>query len=126
LVLAVPVSLQMLPPAWSVTSLLMAEFRAQTVALGASWLLLASFWFWGNLPAQWTGIASAVLCLAAMALPAWQLLAAKPAIDAVYGAPPSIGWGFFLCMVGLALVAAGSTLLAARARQPVGASWTGE
>jgi len=82
-VLAVPVSLQLLPPAWSVASLTSSEFRAQTIALGVSWLLLGGFWLWGRLPAWLTGTTSAILCLAAIGLSAWQLLIAKPAIDDV-------------------------------------------
>lgn len=125
-VLAVPVSLQLLPPAWSVASLTSPEFRAQTIALGFSWLLLAGFWLWGRLPAWLTGTASAILCLAAIALSAWQFLMAKPAIDNVYGTPPSIGWGFYLCMAGLLLIALGSVILAVRARRPPPAVWAGE
>jgi hypothetical protein len=110
--LAVPVSLQLLPPAWSPATLLTAEFRLQTVALGVSWLLLAGFWLWGRLPTRLTGSVCSLLSLSAIVLPAWQLAIAKPAIDQVYKTPPSIGWGFFVCMTGLALLAAGSALLA--------------
>ncbi len=124
--LAVPVSLQLLPPAWSVASLTSPEFRAQTIALGFGWLLLAGFWLWGRLPAWLTGTASAILCLAAIALSAWQFLMAKPAIDDVYGTLPSIGWGFYLCMAGLLLIALGSVILAVRARRPPPAAWAGE
>ncbi len=125
-VLAVPVSLQLLPPAWSVASLTSPEFRAQAIALGLSWLLLAGFWFWGRLPAWLTGTTSAILCLAAIVLSAWQFLIAKPAIDDVYGTPPSIGWGFYLCMVALLLIALGSVILALRAQHPPAAVWAGE
>jgi hypothetical protein len=111
--LAVPVSLQLLPPAWSPATLLTAEFRLQTIALGVSWLLLASFWLWGRLPARLVGASCLLLSLAAMALPAWQLAMAKPAIDQVYKTPPAIGWGFYACMAGLAMLAAGSALLIA-------------
>ena len=47
---ALPVSVQVLPPAWSPTTLLTAEFRAQAIALAATWLVLAGFWLWGRLP----------------------------------------------------------------------------
>ena len=125
LALAVPVSLQLLPPAWSVASLISPEFMAQTIALGICWLLLAGFWLWGRLPALLTGAISASLCLVAVALPAWQFLTAKPAIDTVYGAPPPVGWGFYLCMVGLLLVALGSMLLAFMRRPPSPSVWVG-
>jgi len=115
LILAIPVSLQLLPPAWSPSTLLTAEFRLQTLALALSWLVLAGFWLLGQLPSLLTGAVSAVLSLAAIVLPAWQFLTVKPAIDEVYLVPPAIGWGFPVCMIGLAFMAAGSVTLALRA-----------
>jgi hypothetical protein len=114
LLLAVPVSLQLLPPAWSPSSLVTAEFRLQTIALGVSWMLLAGFWLLGRLPLGSVGILSIVLSLAAAGLSASQFLLAKPAIDAVYHSPSSIGWGFFACIAGLLPMAAGSAILVLR------------
>ena len=116
LLLAIPVSLQLLPPAWSPSSLMTAEFRAQTIALGISWLLLASFWLLRRLPSSLLGSLSAALSLIAMVLPAWQFLIAKPAIDEVYGTPPGAGWGLFLCLTGLTVTAAASALFAPMTR----------
>lgn len=116
LLLAVPVSLQLLPPAWSPASLIASEFRAQTLALGVCWLLLACFWLFRRLPAWMVGSLSAVLCLLAILLPGWQFVTAKPAIDRVYSMPTSPGWGIVLCFVGLAIVALGSTVLALSTR----------
>ncbi len=124
LLLAVPVSLQMLPPAWSPTSLMTAEFRLQTIALAASWLALAGAWLLGELPPWAAGLLSAGLSLAAAGLSAWQFLLAKPAIDGVYRIPPPVGWGFYLCMFGLALMATGDVILVLRTRG--GELWTGE
>jgi len=103
---ALPVSLQLLPPAWSPPSLLTPEFRLQTAALVVCWLLLALSWLLGRLPSWIGGSLSAVLALAAAALPSWQFELAKPAIDAVYGRSPAVGWGFFLGVAGLVLLAA--------------------
>jgi hypothetical protein len=119
LLMAVPVSLQLLPPAWSPSSLMTTEFRLQVVALGICWLLLAGFGLWGQLPGWITSSLSVLLSLAAVTLSSWQFLEIKPAIDQVYGiqrplAP--VGWGFFLCLAGLLLVAAGSVLLGLRDR----------
>lgn len=111
LILAVLVSLQLLPPAWSPSSLLTAEFRVQTIALGICWLLLAGFWLLGRLRAWVAGSLSAVLSLAALVLPTWQLWAAMPAINRVYGTAPMVGWGFPLCMIGLSIVVLGSVLI---------------
>lgn len=116
LLLAVPVSLQLLPPAWSPSSLTMAEFRVQTLALGICWLMLAGFWLLGRLPSWLTGSVSAGLAIAAIGFSAWQFLAVKTAIDEVYRVAPPIGWGFPLCMGGLAILAAGSVILVLRTR----------
>ena len=116
LLLAVPISLQLLPPAWSPSSLMTAEFRAQTIALGISWLLLASFWLLRRLPAWLLGSLGAALSVSALVLPMWQFLIAKPAIDEVYGAPQGAGWGLLLCLTGLAITAAASALLALTTR----------
>lgn len=112
LFLAIPVSLQLLPPAWSPASLMTAEFRVQTIALGLSWLLLASFWLLRRLPSWLLGSLSAALSLMALVLPVWQFLIAKPAIDEVYGTPPGTGWGVLLCLTGVTITAAAGALLA--------------
>jgi hypothetical protein len=119
-VLAVPVSLQLLPPAWSPASLMTPEFRLQTMAMGVCWLLLAGSWLLGKAPLWLAGLVAAVLSLAAGTLSAWQYLAVKPAIDAVYRTPPTAGWGFFLCMAGLALLVVAGISLVFRAQQPLG------
>jgi len=123
--LTMPISVQLLPPAWSPSSLMSAEFRLQTIALGICWLLLAGFWLLGRLPPWLSGSVSAVLSLAAVGFPAWQYLAVKPEIDAVYGTPPSVGWGFYLCMAGLVVIIAGCLILVWRTRAPGREPWTG-
>jgi hypothetical protein len=126
LLLAVPVSLQLLPPAWSPSSLMTPEFRLQTVALGLCWLLLASFWLLGSLPPWLAGSLSALLCLMAMVMPAWQFLVVKPAIDDVYRLRPPVGWGFVLCLAGLGIMAVGSFLLVLRTRTRSRSPWSGK
>ncbi len=116
LLLAVLSSLQLLPPAWSPSSLVSAEFRLQTMALCICWLLLASFWLLGRLPLSLAALVSAVLSAAAMGLSAWQFFLARLDISSVYGFQVSIGWGFPLCMAGLAVVAAGGVMLVAQTR----------
>lgn len=111
LLLAIPISLQLLPPAWSPSSLMTAEFRTQTIALGASWLLLGTWWLMGRLPSWLPGLLSATLCASATVLPLWQFLTAKAAIDTVYGLASGAGWGVCVCLTGLALAAVASTLL---------------
>jgi hypothetical protein len=105
LVLAVPVSLQLLPPAWSPASLTAAEFRLQTIALGLCWLSLVGSWLLAYLPPGLSGILATLLASIAAVLPAWQVVVTKPVIDSVYGRPPALGWGFYLCLTGLAIMA---------------------
>jgi hypothetical protein len=114
LVLAVPISLQLLPPAWSPASLTAAEFRLQTLALAISWLLLAGFWLLGRVPVRLSGLLGATLAVTAASVAAWQFLLVKPAIDAVYQNPPASGWGVYLCMAGLAILAAANLSLVLR------------
>lgn len=106
--LALPVSAQVLPPAWSVPVLLTAEFRAQTVALGMCWLLLLGHGWLGRLPRRWVGAGVALASLAAGVSATWVYLRIRPAIGAVYsasGALQPVGWGWFVCLAGLALLA---------------------
>jgi hypothetical protein len=105
-------SLQFLPPAWSPASLITAEFRLQAVAMFTCWFVLAGFWLWGEMPLRLTGLLSSALSLVAIVLPGWQYFAVKPFIDSVYGSPPPVGWGLWLCLAGLGATAAGSALLA--------------
>lgn len=126
LIPAVPISLQLLPPAWSPATLRTPEFRLQAIALGVCWLLLAGFWLLGRLPSWLTGSLSAALSLAALVLAAWQYSIVKPAIDAVYRCPPAIGWGFFLCMAGLAILTIASGLFVWRTRLRGRDPWASE
>lgn len=111
LLLTIPVSLQLLPPAWSPSSLMTPEFRLQMLAVGVCWLLLAASWLLGRMPSWVLGSLSAVVSLTALGLSAWQFLAVKAEIDSVYGVAPTIGWGFLACAAGLAAMAIGSVML---------------
>ncbi len=123
MLLAIPVSLQLLPPAWSLASLTTPEFRVQTAGLLLSWLLLAAFWLLGRLPAWLAGAVSAIASLAAAVLSTWQFLLSKPAVDRVYGIPPTVGWGFWLCQAGLVLIAVLSGLLVWQTLRRSGRAW---
>lgn len=117
LLLCLPLSLQLLPPAWSPVSLATPEFRLQPITLALCWLLLATSWLLGQLPVWVSGSLTGGLALLAGLLPAWQMLVVKPAIDDVYGAPPPLGWGFFLCLAGLAMMVIGGLMLVLQARR---------
>jgi len=110
--LAVPLSLQLLPPAWSPASLVTAEFRWQVLGLGVCWFLLAGFWLWGRAPARLVGGLTSLLALAAGGLSVWQFLTVKPAIAVVYGRSPAMGWGLVVSLAGLAIMAGSGAVLA--------------
>ena len=122
--LTIPLSLQLLPPAWSPQTLLTAEFRLQTVALGASWLLLACFWLLARLPVALRVGLSALASLGAVVLPGWQYVTLKPAVDGVYGSPVDLGWGLVVCLGGLSLMALMSVLLFAASRAGRTGPWS--
>jgi hypothetical protein len=124
LILAVPVSLQLLPPAWSPSGLMTKEFYPQTIALGTCWLLLAAFSFLGSLPTWLSGSLSAMISLTATVIPAWQFFAIKPSIDRVYGTAPTVGWGLWVCMIGLVIMVAAGVLLVLRTRTRGMKSWS--
>lgn len=105
LALSIAMSIQLLPPAWSPASLATPEFRLQPIALGVCLLALAAFRLLGRLPIRLTGLISFGLAVLTGVLSAWQILAVKPAIDAVYGASPVVGWGCIVCLIGLAVLA---------------------
>lgn len=120
LVLAVPVSLQLLPPAWSPASLLGSEFRLQLIALALCWLALIAWWLLARLPAWLIGGLAAMLAAAALGATVWQMGLVKPEIDTLYGQPPALGWGFQVCLVGLAIMLLGSLFVAASGRRGLG------
>jgi hypothetical protein len=117
LALAVPVSLQLLPPAWSPFTLMSAEFRLQAVGMATLWLLLAGTCFWGRLSVRLLGVLSALVALAAAILSAWQFKLAKPAIDGVYSTTTGTGWGFHVCIAGLAAMVVVGVLMALQGRE---------
>ena len=107
--MSVPLSVQLLPPAWSPGNLATSEFRAQAIALGACWVLLATFWLWGRLPLLVTGAASGLLAFLSVVAISWYFAGVKPAIDGVYSLAPLVGWGLYLSLGGLAAIGAAST-----------------
>jgi hypothetical protein len=126
LAISVPISLQLLPPAWSPSSLMTPEFRLQMMALAACWLLLAGFWLLARLPSWLIGSLSAVLSLTAFALPLWQYLVVKPATNEVYGRPPAVGWGLPVCLAGLLITIGASLLFVLRTSTRSRSPWSSE
>ena len=112
LLLALLISLHLLPPAWSPASLSTGEFRLQAIALLVCWLLLAGFWLLARLPLWLSGSFAAALALLSSVLTAWQTRLIMPAINSIYGTPSSLGWGFYVSHAGLLVAAAASAYTA--------------
>jgi hypothetical protein len=108
LFLAVLISLQLLPPAWSPASLETGEFRLQAIALVICWLLIAGFWLIARLPLWLSGSLAAALVFLSSVLSACQMRLVQPAINSIYGTPPALGWGFYVSLAGLLVAAAAS------------------
>lgn len=123
LILAVPTSLQLLPPAWSPATLMTAEFRLQAMGLALCWLLLAGSLLMRQVPLRFTGSLACILALAAAATTAWAYLLIKPSIDHVYATVPAVGWGFAVCQAGLALTALACLALVLQRLRPSRTPW---
>lgn len=103
--LAIPLALAMLPPAWSPGLLIQPEFRLQTVVLAgciaALLLILVTRYF----PDAIVLFMIALLSLAAAIWPASGFLSMLPHIEALYKQPVHPGWGFWLSTTGFLLTA---------------------
>ncbi len=113
--LAIPVALAMLPPAWTPSLLLTPEFMKQTVvmavcivAAGMSYPLLR------RMPLALSAIIVALLALASLVLAVSAFLKLRTPLDAIYGHPVDFGSGPILLTIGLLLVASSPLLLARR------------
>ena len=93
--LATPLALAMLPPAWSPGILLQPEFRLQTVAIAFCLLLVPSALLLRGVPDRPILVVIALLSLAAAIAPAWGYVQIHAAIEALYRQPLALGWGFW-------------------------------
>ncbi len=113
--LAIPVALAMLPPAWTPSLLTTPEFVKQTVAMavcivaaGLSYPLLR------RMPLTLSAIIIALLALASLVLPINAFLKLRIPLDTIYGHPVDFGSGPILLSIGLLLIASAPLLLARR------------
>ncbi len=103
--LAIPLALAMLPPAWSPGLLIQPEFRLQTVVLAACIAALFLLLVTRFLPYPIILLLIALLALAAAIWPAFSFLPLLPPIEALYHQPVRPGWGFWVSSVGFILTA---------------------
>ncbi|HNS52573.1 MAG TPA: hypothetical protein PKO09_15510 [Anaerolineae bacterium] len=120
IILALLVSLLLLPPAWSLPSLRTSEFRVQVTMLGACLLLLASSRWISALSPVIRGSLVGLVSISSAVLPAEELRTITPEVTSAYGTAPRIGWGFWAVELGLALVAVWSLVTALSAARSKG------
>jgi hypothetical protein len=106
--LAMIAALNLLPPAWTPARLLTAEFRLQSGALVLCLAVMALSPFLGLLP---SGLVTAlVLGLAGLAIwfPVRDFLGVLPDIVVLYNTPLQPGWGLYLMIAGVSVLALGA------------------
>jgi hypothetical protein len=103
--LAIPLALAMLPPAWSPGALMLPEFRLQVVAIAACILALLLLLVTRFLPDWLVLLAIAVLALIAAIWPATGFLQLLAPVEALYRQPVRPGWGFWLSTLGFLFTA---------------------
>ena len=107
LALVVPLSLTLLPPVWSPSVLLSAEFRLQMMACVLCMaLVVASRWL-PHLPPRPLGSVLLCLWLASPLLALWQFWAVHAAVASAYASPIFPGWGAWATVIGCGLMVVG-------------------
>lgn len=103
--LAIPLALAMLPPAWSPGLLIQPEFRLQTIVLAGCIASLILLLITRYLPDVIVLFLIALLALAAAIWPASSFLPLLPPIGSLYNQPVRPGWGFWCSTAGFLLTA---------------------
>ncbi len=98
--IAVPLALFMLPPAWRPDTLVEAEYRIQVIGIAICLTLLPGILLTRYVPDRVILGLVAVLCVAAAIAPFWGFLQVRPEIADLYREPLNIGWGAWLCLAG--------------------------
>ncbi len=100
--LALVLALSALPPLQLLRD---ATYRPRLLLslAGALGVLVSPLASWA--PRRVVAAVAAALALAAAALPVWQFTLLHPLFVALYAAPVGVGWGVFVCPIGLTLVA---------------------
>lgn len=118
--LAVPIALSMLPPAWTPPLLTTPEFSKQTIAIAACVLAAAiSYPVLRRIPLSICAILVASLALLAIAFPLIGFLRLLPALEVIFGRTAALGGGSGLMVIGFVLVIT-APLLLLRSRQRPG------
>ena len=109
--LAIPVALSMLPPAWTPGLLLTPEFRTQTIVIMALMAAVFLIPLWKQLIPDWLRGAFLIL-LALLPLPAiTAFFRLMPALEKLYNQPLRPGPGLWWLLAGMVLLAVSGVLL---------------
>lgn len=104
LALAAIAAFNLVPPAWTPTRLLEAEFRMQTACLLLLLLALALSPVLALLRRIFAATLVTLLVLPALVAPVQGFLQVLPTIQALYNHPLTPGWGMWLMVAGLVLI----------------------
>lgn len=92
------------------------EVQAQLALFAATWFAIVAAGALSRLWQPGLRFAAMVASVAGFAVAAWTLLMARPAVAALYGAPPPIGWGWAAMLAGFGIVLAAEIVGYRRAR----------
>ena len=109
-----PLSLALLPPVFTPSSLLSAEFRLQLLACVFCLLFAFGPGVLGLFSRRALLGTALAFCLGAASLPLWQFLSLREPIQAAYGGPIALGWGLWATPAGFLLAASCTALALAR------------
>lgn len=101
LAIATIAALNLVPPAWTPSRLIEAEFRLQTTSLLLLLLCVGIAPFVALIPARYAAIIMTLLGLTAIIAPAQCFFAVLPAISYLYNEPVIAGWGLWLMLISL-------------------------
>jgi len=104
---AVVAALNMLPPAWTPSRLLTAEFRLQTMAIVICLAAAAFSPFLALLPVWIGALVVTALAVPALVFPVTDFLRVLPTISELYNRPLQPGWGPYVMGIGLVLLVIG-------------------
>jgi hypothetical protein len=102
---AIMAALNLLPPAWTPQRMLTAEFRQQFITIGLLLAAVAFSPFLALLPRKVVGTVITIVALVAAWVPTVGFLRVLPDISLVYNRPQSGGWGIYVMLLGLILLA---------------------
>jgi len=108
--MAIVLAMIVLPPyPFIVQALNSGEFRRQFLMGVGCLAIIGGVLFYRRLPRTAVAALLVIVSLAGAIPPVWQFLSVRNALDRLYGQPIHIGWGLWLMLAGLVIVAGSGT-----------------